>query len=120
MVEVRRGGVYWVAPDEARGSVPPIAHPYVVVQDDVFNRSRVRTVVVMGLTSNLSRAAEPGNVLLDPGEGGLTARSVAVVSQVTSVDREQIGAQLGALSDARVDQLVEGLRFQQRAFLRGR
>ena len=63
MDEVRRGGVYWVAPDEARGSVPPIAHPYVVVQDDVFNRSRVRTVVVMGLTSNLSRANEPGNVL---------------------------------------------------------
>ena len=45
--------------------MPGFAHPHVVVQDDVFNRSRITTVVVCALTTNLQGANEPGNVLLD-------------------------------------------------------
>lgn len=110
---IRRGDLFWLAPEHAGGSV---AHPHVVVQDDVFNRSRVSTVIVCALTSNLARATEPGNVLLDPGEGGLTKQSVVVVSQISSVDKTRLGERIGALSDARVDQILAGLRFQQAAF----
>lgn len=59
------GATCWIAPDEARGSVPPIAHPYVVVQDDVFNASRLNTAIVCGITSNMKRVADAGTVLLD-------------------------------------------------------
>jgi mRNA interferase MazF len=97
-----------------------MVHPHVVVQDDVFNRSRVRTVIVCAVTSNLKRASEPGNVLLDEGEGNLPKRSVVVVSQVSSVEKEALGAYLGALSDLRVDQIVAGLRFQQASYFDGR
>lgn len=115
MTEIRRGALYWIAPD---GGGP--AHPHVVVQDDVFNRSRIATVVVCALTSNLHRATEPGNVLLEPGEGDLPSRSVVVVSQIDAVDRGRLGAYIGALSAARVDQILDGLRFQQRAFFERR
>lgn len=64
---IRRGDLFWVEPDGSRGSVPGHRHPHVVLQDDVFNRSRLTTVIVCALTSNLGRANEPGNVLLDPG-----------------------------------------------------
>ena len=87
-----------------------------VVQDDVFNRSRIATVVVCALTSNLHRASEPGNVLLEPGEGGLPEQSVVVVSQVSSVEKARLGERIGTLSAARVEQILAGLRFQQRAF----
>jgi mRNA interferase MazF len=88
----------------------------VVVQDDVFNWSRIATVVVCGLTSNLNRASEPGNVLLDSGEGNLPKQSVVVVAQVSSVDKSALGQRIGALSQERVEQILAGLRFQQASF----
>jgi mRNA interferase MazF len=102
------------------GSVAGVAHPHVVVQDDVFNRSRVDTVIVCALTSNLRRVTEPGNVLLDDGEGNLPKRSVVVVSQVSSISKADLGAYLGALASRRVDQILAGMRFQQASYFDGR
>ena len=115
---INRGDVFWVAPDDSRGPVPSYSHPHVVVQDDVFNHSRITTVVVCALTSNLHRANEPGNVLLEPGEGNLPKQSVVVVSQISSVDKTRLGERIGSLSDARVEQILAGLRFQQESFFR--
>lgn len=113
---IHRGDVFWIEPDESRGSVPGSPHPHVVIQDDVFNRSRISTVIVCALTSNLKRANEPGNVLLDVGEGNLTRQSVVVVSQVSSVYKSRLGELIGALSDERVEQILAGMRFQQASF----
>ncbi|KQV94574.1 type II toxin-antitoxin system PemK/MazF family toxin [Rhizobacter sp. Root1221] len=113
---VEQGDLYWVGPDNTRSSVPGSPHPHVVVQDDVFNRSRITTVIVCALTSDLRRATEPGNVLLDVGEGRLEKQSVIVVSQISSIDRAQLGAHIGALSIRRVEQALAGMRFQQAAF----
>ena len=104
------------APDEARGSIPGHAHPHVVVQDDVFNHSRITTVIVCALTTNLHRASEPGNVLLDVGEANLPKQSVVVVSQISSVEKARLGERIGTLSDERVEQILSGLRFQQASF----
>lgn len=113
---MNRGDIFWIEPDEARGSIPGQAHPHVVIQDDVFNRSRIHTVIVCALTTNLNRATEPGNVLLEPGEGSLPKRSVVIVSQVSSVEKAKLGAQIGTLSAERVEQILDGLRFQQASF----
>lgn len=110
--EVSRGDLFWIATDDARG----ISHPHVVVQDDVFNRSRITTVIVCALTTNLGKATEPGNVLLEVGEGDLPKQSVIVVSQISSVEKAQLGERIGALSQERVDQVLDGLRFQQASF----
>ncbi|MDC0714120.1 type II toxin-antitoxin system PemK/MazF family toxin [Stigmatella sp. ncwal1] len=115
-VRINRGDVFWVGPDDSRGPVPGYSHPHVVVQDDVFNHSRITTVVVCALTSNLHRANEPGNVLLEVGEGNLPKQSVVVVSQVSSVDKARLGERIGSLSGTRVDQILAGLRFQQVSF----
>jgi mRNA interferase MazF len=88
----------------------------VVVQDDLFNHSRITTTVVCALTSNLHRAKEPGNVLLEVGEGNLPKQSVVVASQVSSVDKDRLGERIGSLSDERVEQIIAGLRFQQVSF----
>jgi mRNA interferase MazF len=108
MVEVRRGELYWIA--------LPDRHPHVVVQDDVFNASRIPTTIVCALTTNLHRRTEPGNVLLDVGEGNLPKQSVVVVSQISSVEKSALGPRIGALTEARVDEILAGLRFQQRSF----
>ena len=113
---INRGDVFWIEPDEARGSIPGHAHPHVVVQDDVFNHSRITTVIVCALTTNLHRASEPGNVLLDVGEANLPKQSVVVVSQISSVEKARLGERIGTLSDERVEQILSGLRFQQASF----
>lgn len=115
-IGIHRGDLFWIGPDDSRATEAPYAHPHVVVQDDVFNHSRVATVVVCALTSNLHRAHEPGNVLLDPGEGDLPERSVVVVSQISSVEKSRLGARIGSLTSARVEQILAGLRFQQASF----
>src|SRR4051794_24327841 len=107
---MNRGDIFWIEPDPGRGSAPGQAHPHVVLQDDVFNRSRISTVVVCALTTNLTRAEEPGNVLLDAGEGRLPRRSVVVVSQISSVDKSSLGAHVGTLSVERVEQILDGLK----------
>lgn len=117
---VNRGDLFWIAADESRGSIPGYPHPHLVVQDDVFNHSRISTVVVCALSTNMNRASEPGNVLLDPGEGGLSRQSVVVVSQVSSLYKTRLGERIGALSDARVEQVLAGLRFLQSAFFHPR
>lgn len=104
---IHRGDLYWIGADDGP------AHPHVVVQDDLFNHSRISTVVVCALTTNPHRATEPGNVLLDPGEGSLPRQSVVVVSQISSVDKARLGERIGSLSEQRVAQILAGLRFQQ-------
>ncbi|HEY8089610.1 MAG TPA: type II toxin-antitoxin system PemK/MazF family toxin [Polyangiaceae bacterium] len=119
-MKINRGDLFWLAlalaPDDSRGPAPSYSHPHVVVQDDVFNHSRIATVVVCALTSNLHRANEPGNVLLDVGEGNLPEQSVVVVSQVSSVEKARLGERIGSLAGTRVEQILAGLRFQQVSF----
>ena len=117
---INQGDVFWITLDESQGSVPGRPHPHVVIQDDGLNRSRVHTVVVCALTSNLNLATEPGNVLLDLHEGNLPVRSVLVVSQVSSVEKSKLGDYIGTLSLQRVAQVLDGLRFQQASFFRER
>ena len=113
---INQGDIFWITLDDAQGSLPGHPHPHVVIQADVLNKSRVHTVIVCALTSNLKLANEPGNVLLEPGEGNLPKQSVLVVSQVSSVEKTKLGDYVGTLSAERVTQILDGLRFQQATF----
>jgi mRNA interferase MazF len=108
-VTARQGDIYWVPVEET-----VILHPHVVVQDDVLNRSRIHTVVVCALTTNLQRAKSPGNVLLEAGEANLPRQSVVVVSQVSTVDKIQLGQYIGSLSGERIHQILNGMQFLQK------
>ncbi len=107
---VRQGEVYWIDLGSPMGSEPAYRYPHVVVQSDVYNRSRLRTVIVCALTSNLRRAELPGNVLLAAGEANLSRPSVVNVTQVFTVDRSELGEPVGRLSRRRVREIVEGIR----------
>jgi trans-2,3-dihydro-3-hydroxyanthranilate isomerase len=113
---INRGDVFWIGPDPSGGPGVGCPHPHVVIQDDVVNRSRIGTVVVCALTSNLGRRNEPGNVLLDAGEANLPKQSVVVVSQISAVNKGSLGTRIGCLSRERVEQILAGLRFQQASF----
>ena len=110
---VNQGDIYWVALKEQSGLEPGYTHPHVVIQDNVINRSRIKTVVVCALTTNSKRANAPGNVLLEAGEANLPRQSIVVVSQVSTVDKAQLGGYIGSLTEQRINQILAGMRFLQ-------
>jgi mRNA interferase MazF len=110
---IKQGDIFWVPLEDSDGSDPGYIHPHVVVQEDVLNHSRIPTVVVCALATNLKRAKSPGNVLLEIGEANLPRQSVVVVSQVSSVDKTRLGEYIGSLSQQRVEQILSGMRFLQ-------
>jgi mRNA interferase MazF len=107
---INQGEVFWIDLGEPSGSGPGYRHPHVVIQNNVFNRSRINTVVVCALTSNLRLAEAPGNVLLEKGEANLARQSVVNVSQIFTVDKRDLEERIGALSRRRVQQILEGVR----------
>ena len=107
---INQGDVYWLYLREPSGSEPGYKHPHVVVQNNLFNRSQIGTVLVCTLTSNLKRASAPGNVLLVQGEANLPKPSVANISQLLTVDKSQLGEYIGTLSTKRVRQVLDGIR----------
>ena len=107
---INQGDVYWIDLGEPAGSEPGYRHPYVVVQNNTFNRSRIGTVVVCALTSNLKHAHAAGNVLLEVGEANLPKPSVVNVTQILTVDKSQLGEYVGTLATQRVRQILDGIR----------
>jgi mRNA interferase MazF len=106
---MNQGDVYWVELGEPSGSAPGFTRPAVIVQNNVFNHSRINTVVVCVLTSQLQRANAPGNVLLEMGEANLPKQSVVNISQILTVDKADLIEKIGSLSAARIRQIVAGV-----------
>jgi mRNA interferase MazF len=107
---INQGDIYWIDLGEPSGSAPGYLHPHVVIQNNVFNLSRINTVVVCALSSNLQRAEVPGNVLLNEGEANLPKQSVVLVSQIFTVDKSDLGEHIGTLSKKRVRQILDGVK----------
>jgi mRNA interferase MazF len=107
---IAQGDVFWLDTGPPRGSGPGFRRPHVVVQNDIFNASRIQTTVLCAVTSNLTRAKAPGNLLLRKGEANLSRPSVVNVSQVVTVDKSILREKIGTLSRQRVQEIVAGLR----------
>jgi mRNA interferase MazF len=111
---INQGDIYWMqSEDPAESDLGHYAHPYVVIQDNLFNHSRIHTIIVCALTTNLKRASLPGNVLLEVDEANLPKQSIVEVSKVSSVEKAMLGDYIGALSTQRVEQILAGMRFLQ-------
>jgi len=107
---MKRGEIWWVALPPPTGSGPGYRRPAVVVQSNPFNDSRIATVVVAVITSNLRLAEAPGNVRLSRSDSGLSTPSVVNVSQVVTLDRKQLVKRIRPLAAEALRRVDEGLR----------
>lgn len=107
---VRRNEVWWVDLGKPRGSEPGFTRPVLVVSADAFNSSRISTVLVIVLTSNVALASAPGSVLISPTDSGLPKPSVANVSQMLTVDKTFLFKKVRRLSKTAVQRVEAGLR----------
>lgn len=107
---INQGDVFWINLKGPTGSEPGYRHPHVVIQNNLFNRSRIDTVVVCALTSNLKRSKAPGNVLLNKGEANLPKKSVINISQIFTVNKRLLSERIGSLSKERCSHVLEGIK----------
>ena len=107
---INQGDVFWVDFGQPSGSEPGFRHPHVVIQNNVFNRSRINTVVVCALTSNLKRGKAPGNVVLEKGEANLPKKGVVNISRIFTVSKSDLVDKVGTLPRKRVYQILEGIQ----------
>ncbi|MFM2314228.1 MAG: hypothetical protein RLZZ04_3504 [Cyanobacteriota bacterium] len=109
---IRQGEVYWINLPEPKKSEPGFRRPCVVVQNDTFNRSRIKTTIICILTTNLRLSNAPGNVLLTQGEANLPKESVVNISQILTVNKTDLFPEnkIGQLSALKIDLIVSGLR----------
>ena len=106
---IAQGEVWWADLGEPAGSAPAFRRPVVVVQSEAFTRSRIGTVVCVGLTSSLKWADAPGNVALSARSSGLERDSVANVSQIVTLDRTELDERVGKISQRELDRIIDGI-----------
>jgi len=108
-VVISQGDIWWADLPGPTGSGPGFRRPVVVVQGEALNRSRIRTVVCVPLTSNIKWANAPGNVLLSPRLTGLSKDSVANVSQIVTLDKALLTDRTGRLPEAKLGLVISGI-----------
>lgn len=107
---MRRGEIWWASLPAPSGSGPGKRRPVTIVQSDAFNESRIQTVIVAVITSNVRLASAPGNVLLPRRQSTLAKDSVINVSQILTLDKNYLTERVGQLSPTKLSELEEGLR----------
>ena len=107
---MKRGQIWWSELSEPVASEPGYKRPVVIVQSDDFTKSRISTVIVVVITSNLRLADAPGNVLLPSGNTGLSRESVANVSQIITLDKQFLSQRIGQVDNPAMQQIDEGIK----------
>jgi mRNA interferase MazF len=107
---INQGDIYWMDLSDPFGSEHGYSHPGVVIQNNLYNQSKINTVIICMLTSDLKYAKVSGNVLLEKGEASLAKASVVNVSQILTIDKSQLGEYIGTPSQKRVYQILDGVQ----------
>ncbi len=107
---IRRGQIYWLDFGQPRGSGPAYHRPAVVIQDNDFNQTNLKTVIVAIITTNLRLAKMDGNVLLMPRPNGVSSPSVVNITQLYTVDKSELADLIGVVTRSEMDQINKGLR----------
>lgn len=104
-----RGEIWWADLGLPFGSEPGYRRPVIVIQDDSFNRSRIQTVIVASITSNLALAQAPGNVYLEKEVSGLTKDSVINLSQILTLDKRRLTERISELPRSTMKEVNDSL-----------
>jgi mRNA interferase MazF len=107
---ILQGDVFWIDLGHPQGAEPGYHRPCVIIQNNAFNRSRISTVVITSITSNLKLGLAPGNITLQKGEAGLPKKCVVNISQLLTVDRAMLNEKIGKLTQTRLEDVLHGIQ----------
>ena len=105
-----RGEIWWADFGIPFGSEPGFRRPILIIQEDAFNNSRINTVIVIPVTTNMLLNEAPGNVLIEKEKSGLPNDSVIVVSQITVIDKKRLVERVKKISNSMMNKIDDGIR----------
>ena len=105
-----RGEIWWADFGIPFGSEPGFRRPVLIVQDDSYTKSRLNTVIVLPLTTNLLLENAPGNVFIERSETGLRKDSVIVVTQLYAIDKQRFIERVDQIKKTTMDDVEQGIK----------
>ncbi len=105
-----RGEIWWADLGLPFGSEPGFKRPVVIIQDDSFNKSKIQTVIVASITTNLNLADAPGNVYIESEESGLSKVGVINISQISTIDKRRLIERVKILPSSIMEELDFGIK----------
>ena len=105
-----RGEIWWAEFGIPYGSEIGFTRPVLIVQDDSFNESKIKTIVVLPLTANLHLSDAPGNVLLRKKDSKLDNDSVVIAAQLYSIDRSRFKTKISKVTKEVMKQVETGIK----------
>jgi mRNA interferase MazF len=103
----KRGEVWLVNWNPARGSEQAGRRPALVIQNDIGNE-KAPTTIVAAISSSVR--IYPMNVQINPPEGGLDHPSIIMTSQILTISKERLEKRLGRLSKDRLDDVARAIK----------
>jgi mRNA interferase MazF len=106
---MKKGEIWRVRLPLGTGHTQAGERPAVIVQDDLFNAS-LPTVLIVPFTSAQAATRFAGTLVVQPdGQNGLTTPSVALVFQLSAVDKRGCVKRLGVLDPSTLDLVFAAL-----------
>lgn len=105
-----RGEIWWADFGYPLGSEPGFKRPVVIIQDDALNISKINTIIVLPLTTNLLLEDAPGNVLIEKADSKLSKDSVIIVSQLSAIDKSRLINYESKISNTIIEEIENGIK----------
>ena len=105
-----RGEIWWADLGLPFGSEPGFNRPVIILQDNSFNKSKIRTTVVLSISTNILLADAPGNVLLKKKESRLPKDGVINVTQISTIDKQRLIEKIGFISTTTEERIDAGVK----------
>jgi mRNA interferase MazF len=106
-----RGEIWWVDYGIPYGSEPGYRRPVIIIQNDLFNNSKIKTAIAVPLSTNLLLADVPGNVFIHKKDSKLTKNSVILVSQTGVIDKERLIEKVSKINNELMGKIEIGILF---------
>ena len=103
----KRGEVWRVNWNPARGSEQAGRRPALVIQNDIGNE-KAPTTIIAAISSSVK--AYPMNVRINPPEGGLDLPSIIKTSQILTISKERLENRLGRISKDSLDEVDRAIK----------
>ena len=103
----KRGEVWLVNWNPARGSVQAGRRPALVIQNDIGNE-KASTTIVAAISSSVK--LYPMNVQIDPPESGIDHPSIIKTSQILTISKERLEKCLGRISGDSLNEVDRAIK----------
>lgn len=108
MIKVKRGDIYFADLSPVIGSEQGGVRPVLIVQNDVGNQHSPTTIVA-AVTGQITKAKLPTHVELPGNENGLSKKSMILVEQVRTIDKQRLKERICSLDKEIMDRVDQAL-----------